>query len=89
MWLAPYHPKIFETMKLARQTNGTMNLVEVEDGHEVGGDRTEEQLYLEGYKKACEYHGEAQETEWVEYPTCWVEVEVVDIEETMEEQENG
>lgn len=66
-----------------------MNLVEVEDGHEVGGDRTEQQLYDDGYKKACLYHGEAQETEWVEYPTCWVEVEINNQEETMEGQENG
>lgn len=72
-------------MKLAKQTNGTMNLVEVEDGHEVGGDRTEQQFYADGYKKACEYHGEAQETEWVEYPTCWVEVELNNQEEQWEE----
>ena len=76
-------------MKLAKYINGTLNLVEVEDGYEVGGNRTEQQFYADGWKKACLYQGEAQETKWIEYPTCFVEEAVINIEEVMEETENG
>lgn len=73
-------------MKLAKQINGTMNLVEVEDGHEVGGDRTEQQLYDDGYKKACltEKPSETATEEWNEYPSCWVQ----SWNEPQEEQED-
>lgn len=48
--------------------------IDVENGKEVNGNRTEEQLYAEGYKKACPYMGNEQgERVWVEYPRCWVE----------------
>lgn len=70
-------------MKLAKQINGQINLVEVEDGHEVGGDRTEHQLYADGYKKAC---GDGQgDGEWVEHPTCFVWVERQEEPEPQEE----
>ena len=66
-------------MKLAKRINGTIVLVEVEGGMEVGGQRSEAALYADGYKKACPtYDGQG---EWREYPTCWVQSEPVIIEE--------
>ena len=47
----------------------------MENGQEVGGrQRSEAELYQQGYKKACPYEGEAPgETQWVEYTNCFVE----------------
>ena len=60
-------------MKLLKYINDMPYLIDVEDGHEVGGNRTEQQLYDLGYKKACgDGHGNG---DWVEYPTCFVWVE--------------
>lgn len=71
-------------MKLAKLTDGSIDLVEVEDGKEVGGQRSEESLYADGYKKACpSSNGEG---EWKEYPTCWVQEEVIETEEPNDEE---
>lgn len=62
-------------MKVGKLINGTAELIEVENGIEVGGERTEEELYALGYKKACLMtipSPEATES-WTEYPTCWVQ----------------
>ena len=57
-------------MKLGKIINGEIILVEVEDGKEIGGQRSEAELYNEGYKKACE---NPDGGEWKEYPTCLVQ----------------
>ena len=62
-------------MKLGKLTDGIIVLIDVEDGVEVGGSRTEAELYADGYKKAClmdSPSGDAVE-KWTEYPTCWVQ----------------
>lgn len=74
-------------MKLAKYINDILNLVDVENGIEVGGYRTEEQLYLDGYKKACE--GNSVEGKWVEYPTCFVLEDISESEEDDELYENN
>lgn len=60
-------------MKLAKKTNEGVILVEVENGIEVGGVRSEQVLYADGFKKACPTPDETGE--WIEYPTCFVQVE--------------
>ena len=47
----------------------------MENGQEVGGrQRSEAELYEQGYKKACPYEGDdTGEKEWREYATCFVE----------------
>ena len=72
-------------MKLGRKQNNDINLVEVENGHEVNGERTEEQLYAEGYKKACV--NTENDGEWVEYPTCFVFIEKTQAPEPLQEDE--
>lgn len=62
-------------MKLGKIISGIIDLVEVENGREVGGkQRNEDQLYAAGYKKACPYMGdEPGDKVWREYPWCLVE----------------
>ena len=62
-------------MKVGKLIEGQMSLVEVENGHEVGGERTEQELYALGYKKAClmPQPSEQATESWTEYPTCWVQ----------------
>ena len=38
-------------MKLIKYINDILNLVDVENGIKVGGNRIEEHLYLDGYKR--------------------------------------
>ena len=62
-------------MKLGKYISGTFTLVEVENGVEVTKKkekRTEDELYADGYKKACPMEGEG-EYFWKEYPTCFVQ----------------
>ena len=64
-------------MKLGKIISGIIDLVEVENGREVG----EDQLYAAGYKKACPYMGdEPGDKVWREYPWCLVE-EIAVLEE--------
>lgn len=58
-------------MKLAKKTDEGVILVEVENGIEVGGTRSEQGLYADGFKKACLSPSETGE--WTEYPTCFVQ----------------
>jgi len=60
-------------MKLAKKTDEGIILVEVENGIEVGGTRSEQSLYADGFKKACPTPDETGE--WTEHPTCFVQVE--------------
>lgn len=60
-------------MKIAKKTDEGVILVEVENGIEVGGTRSEQDLYTDGFKKACP--SPSGTGEWIEYPTCFVQVE--------------
>lgn len=63
-------------MKLGKFTKGTIALVEVEDGMEIGGQRrSEAKLYELGYKKACltPRPSEDAEEEWEDCGTCLVQ----------------
>lgn len=62
-------------MKLGKLINQTITLVECENGQEVGGSRTEDELYADGWKKACLTPKEnPTDTErWEEYTTCLVQ----------------
>lgn len=62
-------------MKLGKLINGAADLIECEGGKEVNGERTEAELYAEGYKKACltpKEHDDDTEV-WHEYATCLVQ----------------
>ncbi len=62
-------------MKLGKQIENTMHLVECEGGMEVGGSKTVEELRADGYKDAIlESKPDAEcEENWEEFPDCWVQ----------------
>lgn len=80
-------------MKLGKIIDGIVTLVECEGGMEVNGTRTEDELYADGWKKACLTPKEnPTDTErWEEYPTClvqtWEREESTSEEEHKEEVE--
>ena len=57
-------------MKLGKLENGQVTLVTVELGHEMVTNKTEEELYTEGYKKACvtEKPSSSAIEQWIEFP---------------------
>lgn len=62
-------------MKLGKIENNSIILIDIENGLEVGGVQTEEELYSLGFKKACltdKPSGNAIER-WEEYQTCIVQ----------------
>ncbi len=64
-------------MKVGKITKqGKMLLVECENGIEVGGTRTTEELYADGYKDVCEVErpSETSIESWQEFNTCYVQV---------------
>ena len=69
-------PKNFKIMKVGKLDNqGEMMLIECEQGVEVGGNRTIEELYADGCKDVCEVErpdGAAVEL-WQEFDTCFVQ----------------
>lgn len=68
--------QINSAMYLGKFENEQMTLVECEGGHEVGGNRTEEELRQGGYKNAClvEKPSETAVESWQEYEDCFVQV---------------
>ena len=74
-------------MYLGKFIEGQMTLVECEGGHEVGGERTLEELYADGYKNVCtvEQPGETATCTYDEYDTCFVQVWEVDTPEDFEQ----
>ena len=63
-------------MKLGKKIDETMLLVECEQGMEVGGERTTEELYADGYKDVCEVE-RPSDSAWCsyeDYGTCYVQV---------------
>lgn len=53
-----------------------MTLIECENGKEVGGNRTLEELYAQGYKDVCEVAqpSETATCTYDDYNTCFVQV---------------
>lgn len=68
--------QINRIMYLGKLENEQMVLVECENGHEVNGNRTEEELREAGYKNACmvERASETAVETWQEYEDCYVQV---------------
>lgn len=64
-------------MKVGKYNNqGEMLLVECENGIEVGGSRTVEELYADGYKDLCEVEKSSEKAilSWQEFDTCFVQI---------------
>ena len=64
-------------MKVGKyNNNGEMLLVECERGIEIGGNRTTEQLYADGFKDVCEIAkpSETATMTWQEFDTCFIQV---------------
>ena len=64
-------------MKVGKYNNqGEMLLIECEHGVEVGGSRTVEDLYADGYKDVCEVAkpSESSVESWQEFETCFIQV---------------
>ena len=64
-------------MKVGKYNNqNEMLLVECENGIEVGGSRTVEELHADGYKDVCEVErpSETAELSWQEFDTCFVQI---------------
>jgi len=77
-------------MKLGKKIDETMLLVECEHGMEVGGERTTEELYADGYKDVCEVE-RPSDSAWCsyeDYGTCYVQVWHDDVPEDFEEVED-
>lgn len=75
-------------MYLGKLENEGMTLVECEGGHELGGERTEEELRQDGFKNAClvEKPSETAVESWQEYEDCFVQIwEEVNTPEDFEE----
>ena len=75
-------------MKLGKKNEyDNMLLVECEHGMEVGGERTTEELYADGYKDVCEVErpSEAAYCTYEDYGTCYVQVWHEDVPEDFEE----
>lgn len=63
-------------MKLGKKINDYMLLVECEQGMEVCGERTNDELYADGYKDVCEVE-RPSDSAWCsyeDYGTCYVQV---------------
>lgn len=65
-----------KNMKVGKFINQEMALVECENGTEVGGSRTVEELYADGYKDVCEVERPSEDSveSWQEYETCFIQV---------------
>lgn len=71
-------------MKLGKIIDNRIVLIDVENGAELDGEhRSEINLYKDGWKKACPLlETPTEPTEWIEYPTCFVEqIKIMNIED--------
>lgn len=75
-------------MFLGKIINNSIELVECEQGKELNGEKTVEQLYALGYKKACltDKNSDSDIESWVEYLTCIVQEWLPSYENIEEEQ---
>ena len=63
-------------MKIGKYNNDTFITIDCENGKEVNGERTVEELYALGYKDVCEVAqpSETATCTYEEYDTCFVQV---------------
>lgn len=63
-------------MKVGKLNGQVMTLIECEHGKEVGGNRTVEELYVDGYKDVCEVERPSEDSigSWQEFETCFIQV---------------
>lgn len=63
-------------MKIGKYNNEEFLTIECEQGKEVSGERTVEELYAEGYKDVCEVEApsETAKCTYDDYGTCYVQV---------------
>ena len=63
-------------MKIGKYNNDTFLTIDCENGKEVNGERTVEELYALGYKDVCEVEqpSETATCTYDDYGTCFVQV---------------
>lgn len=73
-------------MKYAKITNETLDIKEVENGKEVSGNLTEQQIIAQGYKSYCEIEKPQDDAvvRYVEYESCIVQEWVINNTEEYE-----
>lgn len=73
-------------MKYAKITNETLDIKEVENGKEVSGNLTEQQIIAQGYKPYCEIEKPQDDAvvKHVEYENCIVQEWVINNTEEYE-----
>jgi hypothetical protein len=80
--------KFKKSMKYGKLNNETLDIKEVENGIEVGGSLTEQQIIANGYKPVCEVEKSGDSTFCVykEYDVCFVQIWKRDGEEVQEDE---
>lgn len=80
--------KFKKSMKYGKLNNETLDIKEVENGMEVGGSLTEQQIIANGYKPICEVEKSGDSTFCVykEYDVCFVQIWKRDGEEVQEDE---
>ena len=80
--------KFKKSMKYGKLNNETLDIKEVENGMEVGGSLTEQQIIANGYKPVCEVEKSDDSTFCVykEYDVCFVQIWKRDGEEVQEDE---
>lgn len=73
-------------MKYAKLSNETLDVKEVENGKEVSGSLTEQQIIEQGYKHLCEVEKPSDDSvvKYVEYDSCIVQEWILEQEENVE-----
>lgn len=80
--------KFKKSMKYGKLNNETLDIKEVENGMEVGGSLTEQQIIANGYKPVCgvEKSGDSTFCVYKEYDVCFVQIWKRDGEEVQEDE---
>lgn len=67
--------KFYKKMKYGKLINGKLNIKEVENGFEIGGVFSEEEIIKGSYKPVCEVEkpSDANSCIYKEYETCFVQ----------------
>lgn len=80
-------------MKIGKYNNDEFVTIECENGKEINGDRTLEELYEDGYKDVCEVEAPNETSTYVyqDYGTCFVQIwtdnSIVDSDESQDTTE--
>lgn len=80
--------KFRKSMKYGKLNNETLDIKEVENGMEVGGSLTEQQIIEQGYKPVCEVEKptDASFCVYKEYDACFVQIWKREGEEIQEDE---